>query len=270
MEMNLPALNRFLLGGALNGTLADLTALMLAAKQAHWNVKGPQFQALHGLFDDLAGEVRNHADDVAERAVQLGVLATGTLEQAATSTRLPPYPPDLRDGLSHVQALAERVAMVSNLARQGIIQAIELGDQDTADLYIEVSRSLDKRLWMLRAHLEVTGVPLVRLASEEDVAGYAQNFLKHLAEGERHAKNLAQWGREIHLTLASLEKHKAKSVDAKTAYLLDDLDEHASTLSRDSLETKRRFDVAGMTAATLERYRDEWKEIVRKYIEGSS
>lgn len=154
MQIEIPLLQRTLLGEVLNATLADLTSLQMAAKQAHWNVKGPQFAALHGLFDDLAGEVRNHADDVAERVVQLGSLAAGTLEQAVSGSRLPPYPPDLLDGLAHVRALAERVALVSNRARHDIIRSIDLGDQDTADLYIEVSRSLDKRLWMLRAHLE--------------------------------------------------------------------------------------------------------------------
>ena len=160
MQIEIPLLQRTLLGEVLNATLADLTALHMAAKQAHWNVKGPQFAALHALFDALAGEVQGHADDVAERAVQLGSLAAGTLEQAATGSRLPPYPPDLLDGLSHVQALAERVALVSNRARQDIIRSLDLGDQGTADLYIEVSRSLDKRLWMLRAHLESIGLPL--------------------------------------------------------------------------------------------------------------
>jgi len=269
VQINLPTPNRILLGVVLNKTLADLTALMLAAKQAHWNVKGPQFQALHGLFDDLAGEVRNHADDVAERAVQLGALAGGTLEQAAAGAGLPPYPPNLLDGLAHVQALAERVALVSNRAREDIIRSIDLGDQDTADLYIEVSRSLDKRLWMLRAHLEGVAVPVVRIASSDDVAGYTQNFLKHIAAGEKYAQNLIQWGREIVWTTAALEKLKAESVDAKTAYLLDDLGDQARILSRDNLETKRRFDVAGIIAATLERYRNEWREIVQKYVEGS-
>lgn len=137
----------------LNQMLADAFDLYSQVKQAHWNVKGKDFIQFHELFDEVAAELIPFVDDLAERAVTLGGVAHGTARQAAESSRLAEYP-DLVDGLDHVRAVVERVAHFANALRQGIDTAGDLGDQNTADLYTEIGRAVDKRLWFLEAHLQ--------------------------------------------------------------------------------------------------------------------
>ena len=152
-RIDIPEDSRAHLIELLNARLADATDLGLGAKQAHWNVKGPSFYALHELFDKLAADVREYADEIAERAVQLGGQAAGTLQQVAKTTVLSPYPCDLTEGLGHVDALALRVAALAQRTRLAIDRASELRDSVTADLFTEISAGLDKYLWMLEAHL---------------------------------------------------------------------------------------------------------------------
>lgn len=124
------------------------------SKQAHWNVKGLIFVPLHQLFDDLAGTLRNHTDDLAERAVQLGGIVDGSCQHVANTTPLAPLPAGTVSGLDLARALAERTAFCTNGMRSRIEILIQLGDQDTADLYIQITRDLDKYLWKLRSHFE--------------------------------------------------------------------------------------------------------------------
>lgn len=137
----------------LSETLASTLDLKTQAKQAHWNVKGMEFYSLHLLFDELAGELEGFVDMVAERITALGAQANGTARMAAGSTILPEYPLDITDGVSHVTALAERYAVYAKHVRDAIAKTDAAGDLDTADLYTEISRAIDKRLWFLEAHL---------------------------------------------------------------------------------------------------------------------
>ena len=136
----------------LNQQLADALDLALQAKQAHWNVKGPNFIALHELFDTVVDELFEHADDLAERAVELGGTAFGTVRTAAKSSRLPEYRLDVSSGREHVTTLSARLATFGASARAGIDAANVLGDADTADLFTEISRGVDKLLWKVEAH----------------------------------------------------------------------------------------------------------------------
>jgi starvation-inducible DNA-binding protein len=138
----------------LNGRLADAIDLQTQIKQAHWNVKGPNFIALHELFDKINEEVEDYVDDLAERAVQLGGVAEGTARMVAKRSSLSEYPAQAVDGRSHVEALSSALAAFGTAARKGIDQANELGDLDTADLFTEVSRGIDKWLWFVEAHLQ--------------------------------------------------------------------------------------------------------------------
>lgn len=138
----------------LNQQLADTFDLYSQTKQAHWNVKGLQFYQLHLLFDELAEEVRGYVDTIAERAVILGGLARGTARMAAGASRVDEYPLDLAGSAAHVTALAERYATVAASTRAAIDMAEEAGDADTADLFTEVSRGLDKALWFIEAHVQ--------------------------------------------------------------------------------------------------------------------
>ena len=138
----------------LNQELADMSDLYSQTKQAHWNVKGEQFIALHKLFDEFAEALAGYIDDIAERAVQLGGTAMGTNRMSAANTRLEEYPTKPMDSLGHVQALIERYAMVAASTRLAIDTAEELDDMDTVDLFSEVSRGMDKWLWFLEAHVQ--------------------------------------------------------------------------------------------------------------------
>ena len=138
----------------LNARLADCADLQTQTKQAHWNVKGPTFIALHELFDKINEEVEDYVDEIAERAVQLGGVAEGTARMAAKRSSLPEYPAKAVDGRSHVEALSTVLAAFGKTARQAIGEANELGDLDTADLFTEVSRGIDKWLWFVEAHLQ--------------------------------------------------------------------------------------------------------------------
>ena len=140
----------------LNQHLADVLDLRLQAKQAHWNVKGPHFIALHGLFDKLAEELEQFADDIAERAVALGGVAMGTSQVISKQSRLSAYPVNLSSGKDHVEAMADRLAEFGKSVRAAIDVATRLGDADTADLFTGVSRSVDKLLWLVEAHLQTT------------------------------------------------------------------------------------------------------------------
>jgi starvation-inducible DNA-binding protein len=151
---DLPEATRVKVVELLNARLADCIDLQTQIKQAHWNVKGPNFIALHELFDKINEEVEDYVDEIAERAVQLGGMAQGTARMAAKHSSLPEYPANTVDGRSHVEALSSALAAFGKAARQAINEANELGDLDTADLFTEVSRGMDKWLWFVEAHLQ--------------------------------------------------------------------------------------------------------------------
>jgi len=137
----------------LNHSLAATLDLKTQTKQAHWNVKGKDFYQLHELFDAMASEIEEYVDMVAERVTALGGTALGTARLAADRSILPEYPVDAVNGEDHVTALADRYATYAKHVRAAIDQTDALGDADTADLYTEISRTIDKRLWFLEAHL---------------------------------------------------------------------------------------------------------------------
>ena len=153
---DLPEETRRQMVALLNAHLADLFDLYSQAKQAHWNVKGQEFFQLHELYDTLAEQLLPHIDMVAERATALGGVATGTARMAAAATRLPEFAAGPVGSLPSVRLLAERYAAVAQTAREAIDQAEEAGDMGTSDLFIEVSRDLDKALWFLEAHVQAS------------------------------------------------------------------------------------------------------------------
>ena len=138
----------------LNARLADCKDLQTQVKQAHWNVKGPNFISLHLLFDKINDDVEEYVDEIAERAVQLGGVAEGTARMVARRSSLAEYPASAVDGRSHVEALSSALAAFGKSARKAIGEANDLGDLDTADVFTEVSRGIDKWLWFVEAHLQ--------------------------------------------------------------------------------------------------------------------
>lgn len=138
----------------LNARLADAIDLKTQAKQAHWNVKGPYFIGLHELFDQVATAVEAHTDLIAERVTALGGTAMGTTRVVARESSLSEYPLEIVDGTAHVDALSTAMADFGKNIRKGIEDTDKLGDADTADLFTEVSREIDKLLWFVEAHIQ--------------------------------------------------------------------------------------------------------------------
>ena len=136
----------------LNQRLAESIDLQTQCKQAHWNVKGPTFIALHKLFDEINEDVEEYVDLIAERIVQLGGIAEGTVGVVAERSSLIDYPLTLSTGAEHVAALSDALAGFGRIARVGIEEMNELEDADSADILTEISRGLDKWLWFVEAH----------------------------------------------------------------------------------------------------------------------
>ena len=137
----------------LNQTLACTVDLRSQVRQACWNVKGKDFSLLHPLFATIVIELAAYTDLVAERVVVLGGVVTGTVRTAAMQSKLPEYPDALVEGNAHVLALAERFAYYATTLREGIALAADVEDAGSAALYTDLSRKVDKQIWVLEAHL---------------------------------------------------------------------------------------------------------------------
>ena len=153
---DLPERTRVEVVTLLNQRLADAIDLQSQCKQAHWNVKGDNFIALHELFDKVNEDVEDYVDLIAERSVQLGGTAEGTARMAAKRSLLSEYAAPSANGEDHVEALSHVLATFGAYARQGIESSNALNDADTADIFTEISRGVDKWLWMVEAHAAIT------------------------------------------------------------------------------------------------------------------
>jgi starvation-inducible DNA-binding protein len=138
----------------LNARLADAIDLALITKQAHWNLKGPNFIAVHEMLDPMRAAIDLHVDVIAERIAQLDGIALGTSQVVSKATTLNAYPTDIRKVPDHLAALAERFAALANQVREDIDATDEAGDADAADILTAFSRELDKDLWFIKSHLE--------------------------------------------------------------------------------------------------------------------
>jgi len=153
-KIDIPEGDREKLVGLLNARLADLIDLQTQMKQAHWNVKGPDFIALHELFDEITTSVREASDTVAERATALGGIAYGTTRIAAERSALPEYPTSIADGSAHVEAVAKALGTAGNHIRKAIAESSDIGDAATEDVFTEIARDLDEKLYFVEAHLQ--------------------------------------------------------------------------------------------------------------------
>ncbi len=153
-RVDLPANTRVALGMILNERLADFLDLERQAKQAHWNVKGPSFQPLHDLFDAVAALAVGWADDIAERAVQLGCVAEGTIEAVAARSELPKAPLNVSSAAEWVHVVAEALAFCANASRADIAEAEAAEDAVTTDLLTRITSEADKQLWFVESHLQ--------------------------------------------------------------------------------------------------------------------
>jgi starvation-inducible DNA-binding protein len=136
----------------LNQLLANTIDFKLSAKQAHWNVRGTNFIALHELFDKVSSTVDEYADTLAERVAQLNGTAQGTLQTVSEQSVLPGYPLDIHEAQDHVRALSTTIGMLADTHRQAINTSTNAGDKVTADILTETARGLDKLHWFIRSH----------------------------------------------------------------------------------------------------------------------
>jgi len=138
-----------------NACLAEAVDLQLHCKHAHWNVKGPNFIALHQLFDQVNESVEDYIDLIAERAVQLGGIANSTAHVGTPWAHIPENDPQSPSERDYVQSLSGALASFGRIAREAIGKSNELGDAVSADIFTEISRGVDKWLWMVEAHLQL-------------------------------------------------------------------------------------------------------------------
>ena len=153
-KIDMPEATRVKVIKLLNGRLADAVDLQTQMKQAHWNVKGPNFIGLHELFDKVYAAVEEYVDEIAERAIQLGGVVEGTARSVAKASKLPEYPHNIADGQKHVVAVTTALATFGKEMRDSIDQADKLDDADTVDIFTEISRGVDKWRWFVEAHLQ--------------------------------------------------------------------------------------------------------------------
>ena len=148
----LPLGERTELNSLINLSLASAIDLQLQLKQARWNVKGPYFIGMHELFDNIGEAVEGYVDMIAERIVQRGGIAEGTVRMAAARSRLDEYPLTLAEGMAHANMVATALSTFGQQARTTIGEADELNDAGTADLFTEISRGINKWLLFVEAH----------------------------------------------------------------------------------------------------------------------
>lgn len=153
-KIDIAAADREKLNALLNAQLADNTDLYTQTKQAHWNVKGIHFLQLHKLFDEVAEMIQGFSDDLAERVTALGGYANGTVRMAAANSSLTEYPVDATEGDDHLHAVRDRWAAYTKSTREASRRAADLNDPTTEDLFIEISRSVDKGLYFIESHLQ--------------------------------------------------------------------------------------------------------------------
>ncbi|MEV4672243.1 MULTISPECIES: Dps family protein [Actinomadura] len=137
-------------GEALQGSLIDLIDLSLVAKQAHWNLTGRNFKVVHEHLDEVVALARTGQDDVAERAVAIGVNPDGRARTVADRTQLPQLEAGYLDDDKVVAAVTDTLAQIIGRFRERIA-ATDEPDQVTQDLLIGITAELEKQHWMFQA-----------------------------------------------------------------------------------------------------------------------
>ena len=142
-----------LVTGALQQALVDLIALELQAKQAHWNIRGASFRALHLALDEVVDQARTLLDDVAERIAQIGGIPDGRAETVAATTTLAPIDGGLLETEKAYVLMSEKVQHVSDAVKANI-DAVDDVDHVSGDILIQTGAALDMQAWLLRSATE--------------------------------------------------------------------------------------------------------------------
>jgi starvation-inducible DNA-binding protein len=142
---------------SMNGILAEIIDVSLAARHAHWNVRGRSFSAMHELFGRLHTTLDQHADEIAERIAALGGIARGTVQGVAAETALDPYPTLASSDLEHIDALAERLGQLGTAMRHAIDECGRLNDPISVHHLTEAAADVDKLLWLVESNSGKSG-----------------------------------------------------------------------------------------------------------------
>ena len=136
----------------LNANLANVIDLTLDGKQCHWNLQGKGFIGVHQLLDETSERILEVSDTIAERIVILGGQPNGLASRVVKESILDDYPTDITEVNQHVRELTSRYKTVAETLRKAIATAGDAGDEDTADLFTEASRIIDKDAWFIGAN----------------------------------------------------------------------------------------------------------------------
>lgn len=136
----------------LNANLANVIDLTLDGKQCHWNLQGKGFIGVHQLLDETSERILEVSDTIAERIVILGGQPNGLASRVVKESILDDYPTDITEVNQHVRELTSRYKKVAETLRKAIATAGDAGDEDTADLFTEASRIIDKDAWFIGAN----------------------------------------------------------------------------------------------------------------------
>lgn len=132
--------------------LADMYVLYVKTQNFHWNVIDSRFYSLHQFFEEQYKDLAEAIDEVAERIRMLGERTPASLKQFLDTTSLKESNGDLSGDEMIQDLLTDHETLIRNL-REGIAYTSKLGDEGTADLFIQRLRAHEKTAWMLRSHL---------------------------------------------------------------------------------------------------------------------
>jgi len=146
----LPEGDRLTTGAVLQGALVDLIDLSLIGKQAHWNVVGKNFRSVHLQLDELVGIARTYVDEVAERATAIGVSPNRTARTVAENSETTDVP---EGWMSDADTISAVITLLADMIKRMRLRIDETDKADlvTQDLLIEITRQLEKQLWMWQA-----------------------------------------------------------------------------------------------------------------------
>lgn len=140
----------------LNGIVVHAIDIALAAKHAHWNVRGPNFLSHHKLFDEVFNQLIAQIDSIGERATALGGIARGTVQMVANGTDLKPYPVLSVGEREHVEQLSERLGLLGAKISKAVGETSRLGDIVSADVLTDAAATIEGMLWLVESHATAT------------------------------------------------------------------------------------------------------------------
>ena len=136
----------------LGPVVTDLTALSIDGKQAHWHVRGANFQAIHELLDSVVDHARDYADTAAERVVALGLPIDARTQTVGSKATTPVLTAGFQQSDNTIAEIIASIDATLVTVRTAVVELAEL-DPVSQDVVIEIARGLEKDRWFLFAHL---------------------------------------------------------------------------------------------------------------------